>query len=185
VDETSRKAGFGVFPVLDHRWKLEPVGESDSGTRLTYRYDAAKKRAVWATSETGIGYRVVMDDSKDPPATADWTARVDEAGITGARKDNWVWDYSDKSVNSTAGGVSTGGTTAATVTAALDIQGPDQVTFLGSYYWTGRSIYTQVSIRQLKEVDTRTHPARLALDPELAAELAEEEAELAEEIEAS
>ncbi len=39
-------------------------------------------------------------------------------------------------------------------------------------------IYTQVSIRQLKEVHTRTHPARLALDPELAAELA---AELAEE----
>jgi len=48
-------------------------------------------------------------------------------------------------------------------------------------------IYTQVSIRQFKEVHTRTHPARLALaaaiDPELAAELAEEEAELAEETE--
>ena len=46
-------------------------------------------------------------------------------------------------------------------------------------------IYTQVSIRQLKEVHTRTHPARLTLNPELVAELAEElaeeEAELAEE----
>lgn len=42
-------------------------------------------------------------------------------------------------------------------------------------------IYTQVSIRHLKEVHTGTHPARLALDPELAAELAEEEAELADE----
>lgn len=38
-------------------------------------------------------------------------------------------------------------------------------------------IYTQVSIRQLKEVHTRTHPARLALDAELAAEHAEEMAE--------
>lgn len=46
-------------------------------------------------------------------------------------------------------------------------------------------IYTQVSIRQLKEAHKRTHPARLALDPELAVELAEEEAELAEEIEGS
>ena len=56
-------------------------------------------------------------------------------------------------------------------------------------------IYAQVSIRMLKEVHTRTHPARLTADPaaagtpvpvdpeahaELAAELAEEEAELAE-----
>ena len=52
-------------------------------------------------------------------------------------------------------------------------------------------IYAQVSIRMLKEVHQRTHPARLtaAVDPaalgqdnaELAAELAEEEAELADE----
>ncbi|MGH7997062.1 MAG: tyrosine-type recombinase/integrase, partial [Opitutaceae bacterium] len=42
-------------------------------------------------------------------------------------------------------------------------------------------IYAQVSIRMLKEVHTRTHPARLTLDPELAAELDDEEAELAEE----
>ena len=35
--------------------------------------------------------------------------------------------------------------------------------------------------RQLKEVHTGTHPARLALDTELADELAEEEAELADE----
>ena len=58
-------------------------------------------------------------------------------------------------------------------------------------------IYAQVSIRMLKEVHTRTHPARLtpeekkteptppiADNAELAAELAEEEAELAEEDEA-
>jgi integrase/recombinase XerD len=42
-------------------------------------------------------------------------------------------------------------------------------------------IYAQVSIRMLKEVHTRTHPARLALDLELVAELAEDEAELADE----
>ena len=44
-------------------------------------------------------------------------------------------------------------------------------------------IYTQVSIRMLKEVHTRTHPAA-TLSPEaraeLGAELAEEEAELAD-----
>lgn len=53
-------------------------------------------------------------------------------------------------------------------------------------------IYAQVSIRMLKEVHARTHPARLTAEPpdaaqlaegneELAAELAEEEAELADE----
>ena len=43
-------------------------------------------------------------------------------------------------------------------------------------------IYAQVSIRMLKEVHTRTHPARLTAEghEELAAEFAEEEAELAE-----
>ena len=40
-------------------------------------------------------------------------------------------------------------------------------------------IYAQVSIRMLKEVHTRTHPARLEANTELMAELAEEEAELA------
>jgi len=45
-------------------------------------------------------------------------------------------------------------------------------------------IYAQVSIRMLKEVHTRTHPARLdAQTSELEAELAEEEAELAAEME--
>ncbi len=49
-------------------------------------------------------------------------------------------------------------------------------------------IYAQVSIRMLKEVHARTHPARLTATPEsaqdnaeLVAELAEEEAELADE----
>jgi integrase/recombinase XerD len=44
-------------------------------------------------------------------------------------------------------------------------------------------IYAQVSIRMLKEVHTRTHPARLTLDAdtaELAEELAEEAAEIAQ-----
>jgi integrase/recombinase XerD len=42
-------------------------------------------------------------------------------------------------------------------------------------------IYAQVSIRMLKEVHTRTHPATLEAGPELLAELADEEAELADE----
>ncbi len=43
-------------------------------------------------------------------------------------------------------------------------------------------IYAQVSIRMLKEVHTRTHPARLTQDnAEMVAELADEEAELADE----
>jgi len=46
-------------------------------------------------------------------------------------------------------------------------------------------IYAQVSIRMLKEVHTRTHPATLEANPELLAELADEEAELADEEEAS
>jgi integrase/recombinase XerD len=47
-------------------------------------------------------------------------------------------------------------------------------------------IYAQVSIRMLKEVHTRTHPARLTVQTaELEAELAEEEAELAAEMEGS
>lgn len=41
-------------------------------------------------------------------------------------------------------------------------------------------IYAQVSIRMLKEVHTRTHPATLEAGPELLAELAEDEAELAD-----
>ena len=36
-------------------------------------------------------------------------------------------------------------------------------------------IYAQVSIRMLKEVHTRTHPATLEANPEVLAELAEEE----------
>ena len=43
-------------------------------------------------------------------------------------------------------------------------------------------IYAQVSIRMLKEVHTRTHPATLEAGPELLDELAEEEAELADEV---
>jgi integrase/recombinase XerD len=38
-------------------------------------------------------------------------------------------------------------------------------------------IYAQVSIRMLKEVHTRTHPARLEANTELMAELADELAE--------
>jgi integrase/recombinase XerD len=40
-------------------------------------------------------------------------------------------------------------------------------------------IYAQVSIRVLKEVHTPTPPARLEANPELMAELAEEEADVA------
>ncbi len=69
--------------------------------------------------------------------------------------------------------------------ATLMLEGGADIRFiqqmLGHAKLETTQIYTQVSIRQLKEVHTRTHPARLALDPELAAELAEEEAELADE----
>jgi len=41
-------------------------------------------------------------------------------------------------------------------------------------------IYAQVSIRMLNEVHTRTRPATLDAEPELLAELAAEEAELAD-----
>ncbi len=67
--------------------------------------------------------------------------------------------------------------------ATLMLEGGADIRFiqqmLGHAKLETTQIYTQVSIRQLKEVHTRTHPARLSLDAnaELAAELAEEEAE--------
>jgi integrase/recombinase XerD len=68
--------------------------------------------------------------------------------------------------------------------ATLMLEGGADIRFiqqmLGHAKLETTQIYTQVSIRQLKEVHTRTHPARLTHDPQLEAELAEEEAELAE-----
>lgn len=69
--------------------------------------------------------------------------------------------------------------------ATLMLEGGADIRFiqqmLGHAKLETTQIYTQVSIRQLKEVHTRTHPARLTLDgaaeEELAAELAEEEDE--------
>jgi integrase/recombinase XerD len=85
--------------------------------------------------------------------------------------------------------------------ATLMLEGGADIRFiqqlLGHEKLETTQIYAQVSIRMLKEVHTRTHPARLTADPvsaetapmpvdpeahaELAAELAEEEAELADE----
>jgi integrase/recombinase XerD len=71
--------------------------------------------------------------------------------------------------------------------ATLMLEGGADIRFiqqlLGHEKLETTQIYTQVSIRMLKEVHTRTHPARLTLDAqtaELEAELTEEEAELAE-----
>jgi integrase/recombinase XerD len=69
--------------------------------------------------------------------------------------------------------------------ATLMLEGGADIRFiqqlLGHEKLETTQIYAQVSIRMLKEVHTRTHPARLTLDgasDELAAELADEEAEL-------
>jgi integrase/recombinase XerD len=72
--------------------------------------------------------------------------------------------------------------------ATLMLEGGADIRFiqqlLGHEKLETTQIYAQVSIRMLKEVHTRTHPARLTLDGaadvELAAELAEEAAETAE-----
>ena len=70
--------------------------------------------------------------------------------------------------------------------ATLMLEGGADIRFiqqmLGHAKLETTQIYAQVSIRMLKEVHTRTHPARLTPEghEELAAELAEEEAELAE-----
>jgi integrase/recombinase XerD len=65
--------------------------------------------------------------------------------------------------------------------ATLMLEGGADIRFiqqlLGHEKLETTQIYAQVSIRMLKEVHTRTHPARLTADPELAAELADEEAE--------
>lgn len=70
--------------------------------------------------------------------------------------------------------------------ATLMLEGGADIRFiqqlLGHEKLETTQVYAQVSIRMLKEVHTRTHPARLdapgEANPELAAELAEEEAEL-------
>lgn len=69
--------------------------------------------------------------------------------------------------------------------ATLMLEGGADIRFiqqqLGHAELSTTQIYTQVSIRMLKEVHTRTHPARLTPDhAELAAELAAEAAEDAE-----
>lgn len=66
--------------------------------------------------------------------------------------------------------------------ATLMLEGGADIRFiqqlLGHEKLETTQIYAQVSIRMLKEVHTRTHPARLTTDnAELAAELAEDEAE--------
>jgi integrase/recombinase XerD len=81
--------------------------------------------------------------------------------------------------------------------ATLMLEGGADIRFiqqlLGHEKLETTQIYAQVSIRMLKEVHARTHPARLTADAgsdpaalaqgnaELAAELADEEAELADE----
>ena len=71
--------------------------------------------------------------------------------------------------------------------ATLMLEGGADIRFiqqlLGHEKLETTQIYAQVSIRMLKEVHTRTHPARLTLDAdtaELAEELAEEAAEIAQ-----
>jgi integrase/recombinase XerD len=71
--------------------------------------------------------------------------------------------------------------------ATLMLEGGADIRFiqqlLGHEKLETTQIYAQVSIRMLKEVHTRTHPARLTLDAdtaELAEELAEEAAETAQ-----
>jgi integrase/recombinase XerD len=71
--------------------------------------------------------------------------------------------------------------------ATLMLEGGADIRFiqqlLGHEKLETTQIYAQVSIRMLKEVHARTHPARLTAEAnaELAAELADEEAELAAE----
>jgi integrase/recombinase XerD len=74
--------------------------------------------------------------------------------------------------------------------ATLMLEGGADIRFiqqmLGHAKLETTQIYTQVSIRQLKEVHTRTHPARLTAAPESvhvdASALAQDNAELAEEL---
>jgi len=65
--------------------------------------------------------------------------------------------------------------------ATLMLEGGADIRFiqqqLGHAKLETTQIYTQVSIRMLKQVHTATHPARLTRDAEIAEELAEEESE--------
>lgn len=138
VDETSRKAGLGIFPLVDFRWTLQSA--SSDGARITYKYDPEHKRPFWGVASEGPGFTLVVDKTRAAPEPADWSARVDRAGSVGARKSNWVWDYSDvkrPNTSNTGGGGSSGPQNY--TPPVLSIAGPVSITVAGTYSWTGMS----------------------------------------------
>lgn len=138
VDATSRKAGYGNFSPVDHRWTVEAVDSEFVGARLTYRYDAQLGRPVWGVAETGEGYRIKVAD-RAIPAPADWSARVASGGRGSATHSAWLWDYSDVAASNSAGPSTAGPVYGPSAGPKLTISGPLNITAPGTYYWTGRS----------------------------------------------
>jgi len=165
--------------------------DQERGT-LFVRQGKGKKDRMIPMGERAFSWvRKYLDDARPSLALSpdDGTVFLTNAGLPfeANRLTQLVRDYVDKAEIGKTGSCHLFRHTCAT----LMLEGGADIRFiqqmLGHAKLETTQIYTQVSIRQLKEVHTRTHPARLALaaatDPELAAELAEEEAELAEETE--
>lgn len=134
VDDLSQKAGFGNFPQVDYRWTLV---QKDSGDRLIYTYNVANKAPSWSVAKTGTGYDIEIEGSKAAPQVADWTARVDKAGQTGARKQAWLWD-AEKGLASTnvAASPNPGSNDYTKQWGYLvSMAGPDRIFSSGPYFW--------------------------------------------------
>lgn len=159
--------------------------DQERGT-LFVRQGKGKKDRMIPMGERAFGWvRRYLDDARPSLALSpdDGTVFLTNAGLPfeANRLTQLVRDYVDAAQIGKTGSCHLFRHTCAT----LMLEGGADIRFiqqmLGHAKLETTQIYTQVSIRQLKEVHTRTHPARLAADPDLLSELAEEEAELADE----
>jgi integrase/recombinase XerD len=157
--------------------------DQERGTIFVRQGKGKKDRMIPMGERAFAWVRRYLDDGRPALALSpdDGTVFLTNAGLAfeANRLTQLVRDYVDAAEIGKTGSCHLFRHTCAT----LMLEGGADIRFiqqmLGHAKLETTQIYTQVSIRQLKEVHTRTHPARLALDPELAAELAEEEAELA------
>jgi integrase/recombinase XerD len=163
----------------------DPFGsalDQERGT-LFVRQGKGKKDRMIPMGERAFGWvRKYLDDARPSLALSpdDGTVFLTNAGLPfeANRLTQLVRDYVDAAEIGKTGSCHLFRHTCAT----LMLEGGADIRFiqqmLGHAKLETTQIYTQVSIRQLKEVHTRTHPARLTHDnAELAAELAEEAAE--------
>jgi integrase/recombinase XerD len=158
--------------------------DQERGTIFVRQGKGKKDRMIPMGERAFVWVRKYLDDARPTLSLSpdDGTVFLTNAGLSfeANRLTQLVRDYVDAAEIGKTGSCHLFRHTCAT----LMLEGGADIRFiqqmLGHAKLETTQIYTQVSIRQLKEVHTRTHPARLTIDPELAAELADEEAELAD-----